>query len=351
LGEWVDVVNIDSVKNQAVIQCLSKVNPSKSQSLVTLLELRKTYAYLATAVTRFAKVAEGAILGKDAFLSRAFPKRRAPPPKHYTVWNLEGGPGSPVLRRGNKVVKRYGHAPTAQLGDSPLERVMKLWLEYRYAISPLVYDIVDTLKAINELSLRQDLLKREIYFAKGASRDAGRWSENRTAQFGGGTHGYHVTVDHEVKAKAYAAYRENLGGLPDRLNDFGAFDVPRALWEITPWSFVIDWIIPIGEYLAAVTPKFGIDMLATGVALENLKTVRRQIDSYSFNGDPAAIGSWPSPPLQIGLVDGFTARGSERVVPLPVPKLPTPDVNLNVNRLLDAIALAKGVYSRSTLRI
>jgi hypothetical protein len=35
-------------------------------------------------------------------------------------------------------------------------------------------------------------------------------------------------------------------------------DVPRTLWELTPYSFVVDWFVNVGDWLQAVTPVPGI---------------------------------------------------------------------------------------------
>lgn len=38
-------------------------------------------------------------------------------------------------------------------------------------------------------------------------------------------------------------------------------DIPAAVWELTPWSFVADWVSNLGDYISAITPKIGTNLL------------------------------------------------------------------------------------------
>lgn len=54
-----------------------------------------------------------------------------------------------------------------------------------------------------------------------------------------------------------------------RLNEFGLLDPDQIAWEVTPWSFVIDWFVPVGEYIQALTATQGLvlDVVTTKLAL------------------------------------------------------------------------------------
>lgn len=54
-----------------------------------------------------------------------------------------------------------------------------------------------------------------------------------------------------------------------RINEYGLLDPDQISWEITPWSFVVDWFIPVGEYLQSMTATWGLklDVVTTKVAL------------------------------------------------------------------------------------
>jgi hypothetical protein len=52
-------------------------------------------------------------------------------------------------------------------------------------------------------------------------------------------------------------------------------DIPATLWEVVPYSFVVDWFFNVGDWIQAFTPAPGI------TPLRNWATVITQSDSES----------------------------------------------------------------------
>lgn len=115
----------------------------------------------------------------------------------------------------------------------------------------------------------------------------------------------------------------------------GLYDPLSVAWEVTPWSFVIDWFIPIGTYLEslAVIPHLKGDWMLTS------------FEAFTSVG-PSVVRPLPS---AYGLCKGGPGRNSrsEKIVirtvgssPLPVPR---PEIDLGSaysgKRLLNALAL------------
>lgn len=114
----------------------------------------------------------------------------------------------------------------------------------------------------------------------------------------------------------------------------GLYDPASVAWEILPWSFVLDWFIPIGTYLEslAVVPYLNGNWMLT------------TFDSYLSVG-PTLVKPLPS---AFGLCGGpgKNSRGEKSIVrtvgtsPLYVPK---PDIDLGAaysgKRLLNALSL------------
>nr|UUW21147.1 MAG: maturation protein [Sanya solspi-like virus 2] len=69
------------------------------------------------------------------------------------------------------------------------------------------------------------------------------------------------------------------------LSDFGLApaDIPEAVWEVIPFSFLVDYVVNIGEYLAALkaTAYQKIYAWSTTVELENL--TERTLSSYTVD--------------------------------------------------------------------
>lgn len=68
------------------------------------------------------------------------------------------------------------------------------------------------------------------------------------------------------------------------LQSFGLINTTEVLWEVTPWSFVVDWIIPIGKYLNQLSAETGIEFM-TGTYAE------RVVASVTFDQSPESLGS------------------------------------------------------------
>lgn len=336
-GSYPDVVNSDRLRELAIIECLNRINPAAAQALVTGAEGRKTVDMILDRARKLADTWRACRKGDVSKLKGMFPgKQTKRYPKRVVLWDENG---QPIVRKNGKLERRYAHKSLPPEG--PKDPAESLWLEFRYGWTPLVHDIVDQLKAINAQHLRDDLVQHPF------TRVLGRKSGDGTAvtqlsrpNMGGGDWTGTQTLTHKVEVKAYAKYRVvNQSGVMNRLNDFGAFDVPRYLWEVVPFSFVVDWFVPIGDWLGAITPKVGVEVIDSGVTVRTSKTVERILVGYTPTWTGA--GSWPDPPFPLGASDGFEASSVVRTIGLPTPLFPVPEVNLNLKRMVDAVALFK----------
>jgi len=41
----------------------------------------------------------------------------------------------------------------------------------------------------------------------------------------------------------------------------GLINPAEVAWELTPWSFVVDWFIPVGNFLEALTARAGVTFI------------------------------------------------------------------------------------------
>lgn len=336
-GSYPDLVNVENLKGLAIIGCLNRINPAKSQSLIIAAEAHKTVDMILSRAKKLALFYVAFKRGDRKLLEKISGKKITPRyPRRYVLWDDRG---QPIVKVGRKrPVARYGHKTYTSAEYSRLDQAARLELEYRYGWTPLVHDIVDSLKALNEAALRASL--RQFDFTRVFEVKTNQRESNVVLSVtkDGGTFGCTQNFKHTVEVKAYAKYHVvEPSGLTNRLNDFGIYDIPRAVWDLATLSFVADWFIPIGDWLGALSPKVGVEVIDGGVTLVATKAVTRTLVSYTPTS--SGVGQWPVSPFPIGSVDSFTTVGKVRTLGLPVPLLPPHEVKLNFKRLADAVAL------------
>lgn len=102
-------------------------------------------------------------------------------------------------------------------------------LEFRYGVQPLMQDVFEGLQALDSLLNDQQVVVRSK-----------AWSGS---EFVGDAKGNLGTSRNDVWLKAI--FRE----VPTALQVLNMTDPSTLAWELLPWSFVIDWFIPVGQYL------------------------------------------------------------------------------------------------------
>lgn len=351
-ASYPDVVSVALARQKAIVDCLNRIAPPSSQSLVTLAEFPKSVQLIAERARKLAAFID-AVKRRDVAklkqLAGVPSPKYAKYPKTIVLWDEHQGTSTPN-RKSGKTPRKWSHTPLTPRNLDRMSEQAQLWLEYRYGWSPLVNDIVDQMKACDAVMRRKDRLLatgapmtadgRAVFKAKAKSKISGTVSSNLSrASLGRGTMAYRRDVQHNVECHAYAHYCHSVSGFLSRFNDFGAFAVPRAIWELCPWSFVIDWFIPIGDWLGALEPKVGVDILASGVVVHDVKVVTRVLTGWT----PAASGpgAWPNSPVTLGSSDTASRTRWTRLPGLPLPVYPMAEVKLNLKRLVDAAALLK----------
>lgn len=154
-----------------------------------------------------------------------------------------------------------------------------LWLQYQYAFRPVLIDIE------NIMSELQD----QTFSLRRTSRDNKSSTITTTRSYTGTS--WDISVDFTEKQVTTISVRSGIlyQGTVDPLKQFGLHwtNLPSAAWEITPWSFVVDWFLNVGDYLQAIMPKVGVDILATWQTRDVTHVVERTCGSTSItSGSP-----------------------------------------------------------------
>lgn len=157
--------------------------------------------------------------------------------------------------------------------------ISSAWLNYWFGLSPIVSDMVAIAafmsndESVNRLRIKGSAvvpyLKRETIETLGPTS---AWS------------GPYFTSSSSVLTESFAAcslwYK-----IPDaefrRLVTFGAVDIPATLWAVVPWSFVVDWVLPVSEILKSMTATVGLTFI--GGSLTRVTKISKSPLSYSFS--------------------------------------------------------------------
>lgn len=230
-------------------------------------------------------------------------------------------------------------APKAS-GPKLFKYLTDAWLEYRYAVMPNVYSAQDIISAWEKRKAQPPSLakrSRQILVSRSESEST----------IGTMIEGYYlvytrkVTLQSSVKTSIYFSATSSWGSAYGLLPQ----DVFSAIWEVVPYSFVVDWFVGVGDYLRAHRSPPNRQLLGGCVSYNDTYT-----DTYTplvFTNEvyQAADQNLPSPLT-------YSGNTFERVIGVPdLPALPLVNQTwLNVKRSLDSVALLTGRLPRNLFR-
>lgn len=201
------------------------------------------------------------------------------------------------------------------------------YLAYQFGVKPLISDINGILNQVNKPESSEFTVNATVKSDKVIGN-----STQSVNYYWKGTLTFSTMTQHTVK---YSARIRTSTGVRD-LGRLG-FTNPAALaWEIIPWSFIIDWLIPIGNYLNSQDAFVGCQVLS----VHRTVIVETSIIHVHQIGGVDAIGyTWPS-----AICGWKTTYKSVVRTPLPiVPALTIPSIKSPVSfkHILLSIALLR----------
>lgn len=261
---------------RAVAKLRSKVANSGGLA-IDLGEINQTVNMIATNVTRMAHAArairrgnlKGAASALGITSSRKFP----------------GGPRGPLREK------------------DPLRLLAAYWLEFTYGWKPLIQDIHESIEALEKF-----LEKNQWVVAargKGGVPISFNLKYPRTvgAAFGPTDIGNELHSG-ESHCK-YTVYYKRDDHVKVLLAELGLTNPADLVWELLPFSFVVDWFFPIGPWLEALHTFDGL-VFVKGTKVEHtVENVNLEIAS-SYNGHEP--GQWFYDVLQYGSRTGQVVR-------------------------------------------
>lgn len=215
-----------------------------------------------------------------------------------------------ALRRGDfkKFLARLDVPPKKRhrgLVQVRSKQVSALWLEYWFGWSPFVNDIYTGIQLLDS--------------PYPSSRVIGVGVDHLTQ-----TTGYQrCDMTAIVKCGAYVSVDNEM---LYRANQFGVVNPALVAWELVPFSFLVDWFVPVGNYLRSYTDFVGL-------------SIRDPYTTYFLKGNGGYHNYWGE------LYASADATYVERVLGLPGPVITLNLPNgLSVTRGATAISLVISLF-------
>lgn len=204
----------DKLRGKLINKALLKVKDEKINIGNILAERQQTISLIADTATRLFKalrsVRKGDMLSAAAFLSVNPTKR---------------------MRR---------RAPNVKSGVRTRDEMSGRWLELQYGWLPLLSDVGS---AIDELH------RGNFNTLRNRARTKGKVEDSITKVLTTAEYTSSTTSDSSVEVTVCLDFLVSVPASKS-LAQIGLTNPAAIAWELTPWSFVIDWFIPIGNYIA-----------------------------------------------------------------------------------------------------
>jgi hypothetical protein len=134
------------------------------------------------------------------------------------------------------------------------KQLSELWLEHNFGIAPLLGDIDDAMHALATALNRVPRRQIVSYTARSTTVDSKLVSSNTVGNYGYYTQTSTTTTERMCRVKAMIEV-DVLGHDNSGFDLFGIgfSNFVPTVWELLPWSFVVDYFTNVGNILQAVT--------------------------------------------------------------------------------------------------
>ena len=201
-----------------------------------------------------------------------------------------------------------------------------LWLAYIYGWKPLVHDLYELQKLVHADLQKQPRIKSTGYGNESYSSESS--SDSKWIKRGIRKHSARCVLFGKI-----------VNPLAYQLASAGLANPYSIAWELVPFSFVLDWFIPIGNTLQAITATVGLEPDGGYITMKS-----EQSSFYSLRKQWSEV---PSP----GFISTVKQPGAYNVVSydfaraalsaFPLPKLYVNEKPYSTTRAINALALVR----------
>lgn len=330
-----------SVANKAIQNARSKMKGQHVNFGIAFAEAKQTASLVTNTATRIAKAVEAAKKGNLRGISRALGITRPPSQKAKTLAKR-----SRADYQTYKAQHALGNVRDYYPGDR--SNAHNLFLEYQFGWKPMLSDVKGSMEHLGELHTGKDAQGKPtpvmpyVFAAIGTSTYGETLSPVESVGQAFGSYTARVTRRERYSYKCKVrldGYLDN--PLLHTLAQTGLVNPLSVVWEKVPWSFVVDWIVPVGKYLDTLDATVGWSFKSGSIS--------RKVDGRCVMNwrSPAAV----PPGYKTYSVSGYgvaTQFDLDRQIytSFPLPTLDMPKNPFTGNRPAKAISLLLQQFQR-----
>lgn len=220
--------------------------------------------------------------------------------------------------------------------QSPVKgNIPQQWLGYQYGWKPLLADVYGSVEALSRLPPSDWAVT-----GKGSAFDTTSHSIYQK------DYGY-SRVDGKVTGRRGVFVRIDAVPSNDVLKAFTSLGLTNPLliaWELVPFSFVVDWALPIGSYLESLDAMLGYDK--TYCSISYLRKANWSVQGsggvYSLSGRTLTARESTQPALK-----RMSVLNREALKTVPLPTLPRFKDPWSLGRMANGLSLLAAAFSGS----
>lgn len=299
-------VDVTRLQNLSASRAYARLAEGSASMLVTIAELHKSVKTMQTVLYKSNKLIR-TLLSRDKLLRNAINLSKNRKARRRAVRELESA-----------------------------------WMEARYGIRPMVIDVSNMIEALQASGNHR---VRKTY--------RGRFSDSasiapKSRTWGGGwydhlyvhSHWNSLSAFRHVEVSSYILAEYNLSAAYSELENWGFLAVSNLLWELTPFSFILDWFWNTGDLISSMNPIQIGKVIASGQVIRDTIT---RTSEYNARGGV-------TPGLVYSACSGrgvarHTSFDVSRTTDLNRPLLPEVRLRLDVKKLMDLLIITKGLLS------
>jgi len=162
---------------------------------------------------------------------------------------------APVFRQGSWMAK--GLTPKQMAKKLSGKELANNWLELQYGWKPLLQDVQGVMQSLAQLNIGNASVQDVSAFATSDER----YSTPLTQNTGGVIYAAGTSV-RIINSRCKYSLRYRVDDHAKAfLRQTGFLNPINLAWEVLPWSFVVDWFLPIGNYLQGINAWEGLTFL------------------------------------------------------------------------------------------